>query len=211
MRQFGLVPKLFVCSVAAHTGVLAGVAMHASMQRNLAKPNSQVVNVSILGGSSRTGSATTAKVKQHLKRTTVDHKDLAPQRKQRATEATESALPSLEVEGKAASLAGGSADGQTFVDAARGPKLIAGSVERPPYTDDARAAHYEGTLEVEVTTSEDGQVTEARLLNPSGLDLDDGVISAARLASYDPPLDSDGRKLAGRARLKFRFYLEERL
>jgi protein TonB len=53
-------------------------------------------------------------------------------------------------------------------------------VVRPSYTDEARRARVEGRVRVQLTVNEDGEVTDARVLESLGHGLDEAAVAAAK-------------------------------
>jgi protein TonB len=77
-----------------------------------------------------------------------------------------------------------------------GPIRVDGHIIKPPtrlvninpvYPDDARAAHVEGVVILEITIGEDGSVVDARVLRSIPM-LDQAAIDAVLQWVYDPPL-----------------------
>ena len=218
MRLLGITPKILVTSVALHATALVTVGyLHPSNQLYANRGASSAVGLRLVetgGQNSATGTPVTdtkskllvaaRQPKRHVSASTKVSNRQAPS-KPDASPVTPAQVPLDSSEGSSSASLDAAGDG---FEPTSGLKLVASSIIMPPYTDDARIKHFEGTLVVEVATDEDGRVTEAKLKNPSGLDLDAGVLAAARRAIYDPPLGADGSKTTGRARLKFRFHLE---
>ena len=213
MRLFGLTPKILACSVAIHTTALAGFGLSNSSEAPRGLNKATVIGIRLISGGASGVIANNAQMQNH--KAMVRHKH---QPKPQASAHVAARVPTSTAGSRATDSiqskpgsSGGSLNAPNQSDGAdltKGLRLIAGTVDLPPYTDDARVAHFEGTLEVEVTIDEQGRVAMAQLLNPSGYDLDTGVVEAARLALYEPPVDDDGHLTSGRARLKFRFHLD---
>jgi protein TonB len=60
------------------------------------------------------------------------------------------------------------------------------SMARPSYTDDARRAHVEGRVRIELEVDENGNVTSARILSGLGYGLDEAALEAARHIHFVP-------------------------
>ena len=86
-----------------------------------------------------------------------------------------------------------------------GPRLVRHSVSDPGYAPDALDAGFEGILAVDVVIDSDGKVISVRLVNPSGYEIDAGVLAAARAARYRPAVNEGGVAIAAASRLNFDF------
>src|SRR5581483_6304439 len=56
----------------------------------------------------------------------------------------------------------------------------------PPYTEEARLAHYEGTTVLWVVIGSDGTAQDVRIVRPIGLGLDESAIKAVKQWRFDP-------------------------
>lgn len=62
------------------------------------------------------------------------------------------------------------------------------TVVRAAYTDEARLAHVEGRVVMELAVNDQGDVTDARVLHGLGYGLDDAALAAARRLRFSPGL-----------------------
>jgi TonB family protein len=76
------------------------------------------------------------------------------------------------------------------------------------YPPDARAQGLEASVELELTISADGIVTEARVVTPVGNGFDEAAVAAARRFTFEPAR-RDGVPLAARIRYRYVFELRE--
>jgi periplasmic protein TonB len=70
------------------------------------------------------------------------------------------------------------------------------SLVRPSYTDEARRAHVEGRVRIELAVDEHGDVTDARILDGLGYGLDEAALEAARKLRFEPALRCSHRVAA---------------
>ena len=86
------------------------------------------------------------------------------------------------------------------------PKARPLGIIRPTYTEEARRAHIEGRVLLELSIDEQGAVTAARVVNGLGHGLDEAAIAAAKNLRF-AAATSSGRPVASRFMLAMRFVL----
>ena len=86
-----------------------------------------------------------------------------------------------------------------------GPSLVRSSIDDLDYTADALRVGFQGKVVVDVMIDENGKVVQARLLNPTGFDLDTQVMAVAEAARYMPAVGMDGQPVKATAKLNFDF------
>jgi protein TonB len=77
---------------------------------------------------------------------------------------------------------------------------------KPGYTEDAQAAAVEGTVRVQLTVDETGQVVDVKVIAGLGHGLDESALAAARRATFEPALHC-GKPTQGTVTVKMRFKL----
>jgi len=77
----------------------------------------------------------------------------------------------------------------------------------PIYTDEARNAKYQGTLDVDATVTPDGRVTDPHVAHSPGLGLEEKAIAAVGTWKLRPCKDSNGIPVACLARIEVAFHL----
>ena len=88
-------------------------------------------------------------------------------------------------------------------DLSQPAKLIASSLNAPPYTDDALDAAIEGSFVVDVFVNLDGSVREAELRKKIGYGMDARVIAAVKDSKFIPRKNAYGVNEEGWTELKF--------
>jgi TonB family protein len=71
----------------------------------------------------------------------------------------------------------------------RGPQVI--YKEEPEYSDEARKAHFQGTVVLAIEVSLDGRATGIRVVRSAGLGLDERAIEAVRRWRFVPAFSGD--------------------
>jgi TonB family protein len=76
----------------------------------------------------------------------------------------------------------------------------------PEFTDAARKAKYQGTVEVSIIVDADGTVRDARVVHAVGLGLDERALEAVKLWKFKPGT-KDGRAVPVYAQINVTFRL----
>lgn len=78
---------------------------------------------------------------------------------------------------------------------------------RPAYTDDARRAHVQGRVRIQLSVDDQGAVTDARIVDGLGFGLDEAAIAAARRLRFAPARQCN-RAVAAPFLIAMRFVLD---
>ncbi|MGE0174730.1 MAG: energy transducer TonB [Oligoflexales bacterium] len=93
-------------------------------------------------------------------------------------------------------------------DLSRDPILIASSIKKPEYTDQALSTGFEGLVVVSVFVNDTGDVSDAEIDKEVGYGMDERIIQSARQAKFQPRLDKNGNPVSGWAEIKFSMRIE---
>jgi TonB family protein len=77
----------------------------------------------------------------------------------------------------------------------------------PPYTEEARKAHYQGTVLLEIVVLADGRTTDVRIVRGLGMGLDEKTIETVRTWRWKPSLAPGGRAVAVDVPVEINFHL----
>ena len=88
------------------------------------------------------------------------------------------------------------------------PQLIASSVIKPEYTQDAIDAGFEGRVIVDVYIDATGKVVQAELARPVGYQMDQRIINMAKAARFTPRKNAVGQSIAGWGQIKVTLTLD---
>jgi len=87
-------------------------------------------------------------------------------------------------------------------------RLIASTLEKPVYTDEAIDAGVEGVFTVDVFVDENGAVRDASLESRIGFGMDQRVTASIKKAKFSPRRDKQGRAIPGWTRVRFSLVME---
>jgi TonB family protein len=80
----------------------------------------------------------------------------------------------------------------------------------PAYTKEARAAKFEGTVVVEGLVTQDGNITNMRILKSPGLGLDGSVLKTLKTWKCTPVIGPNGKRVPVIVPFQFNFRLGDR-
>lgn len=100
---------------------------------------------------------------------------------------------------------GGFTNATIHVISGPSPPIVIWQVE-PEFTDEARKAKYQGTVEISIIVDADGRVRDPRVVRPVGMGLDERALEAIKQWKFKPGM-KDGRAVPVLAQIQVTFRL----
>jgi len=103
--------------------------------------------------------------------------------------------------------AGDAAAGHYRVGSAGIPEPVCARCPAPPYTEEARHAHFEGTVLLKITILPNGSTTDVKVVRAVGMGLDESAVRTVRNWRFKPVIGPGGRPVKVDLTLQINFRL----